>query len=130
MSQEQIQELCPEIGATVFHIFGQGDTPPSGWFPVYLGLGNHLCVKKELYPIFSAEVEKRGINSRGQLYQQWIDVILTVIGKKDVAQASVREQAETTDASAKGRGNFDTVANNSHVMFEGGYTVTDLLKHD
>ena len=38
MTKEQIEELCPVITSTVFHIFGQGDTPPTGWDQYILDL--------------------------------------------------------------------------------------------
>ena len=125
MSKEQIEELCPVITSTVFHIFGQGDAPPAGWIPIYLGLGNHLCVSEEYYPAFAAESKDRGIVSRGHLYQQWVDIMQTIMKDKIVPEIEVPNE---NDNSSYNRSNFDIVADNSHVMFDGGFTIADLLK--
>lgn len=125
MSEEQIEELCPVITSTVFHLFGQGDTPPAGWIPIYLSLGNHLCVSEEYYPSFAAEGQERGIVSRGQLYQQWADMMQAVMKVKNPSEAETQDKDESCSC---GCGNTDTVAENSHVMFEGGYTIPDLMK--
>ena len=127
MTKEQIEELCPIITSTGFHVFGQGDTPPTGWVPVYLGLGNHLCVSKEYYHLFATEGRERGIVSRGQLYQQWVDIMLSIM---DVEILQEAETVNETGNSSCGQGNFNTVAENCHVMFEGGYTVSDLMKKE
>lgn len=125
MSKGQIEELCPLITSTVFHLFGQGDTPPAGWVPIYLGLGNHLCVSEEFYPLFAEEGRARGIVSRGQLYQQWVDLMQAIMNVQDPTETKVPHEEGNCSC---GHGNFDTVEKNCHVMFEGGYTVSDLLK--
>ena len=127
MSREQIEELCPVITSTVFHLFGIGDTPPVGWIPIYLGLGNHLCVSEEYYTLFASEMKERGIVSRGLLYQQWVDIMQTIM------QVIINSGAETTceeENCSCGRDNYETVAKNCHVMFESGYTVSDLMRKE
>ena len=125
MNKEQIEELCPIITSTEFYLFGQGDTPPAGWIPIYLGLGNHLCISEDYFPQFSEEAKGRGIVSRGHLYQQWVDIMQTIIPAKKILETKASRE---DDNCSSNHSNFETVAENCHVMFEGGYTVSDLME--
>ena len=54
---------------------------PEGWAPVQLGFGNHLTIRTEYHSQFEEETNNRHIKSPGQLYQQWIGMVLKLLGK-------------------------------------------------
>lgn len=74
-------EVVPVLKDCKFDIVGH--EVPDGWGAVYLGMGNHLTVKADFYSQFDEEVRDRHIRKPGELYQQWSDIILKLLGKSD-----------------------------------------------
>ena len=60
-----------------FGIFNH--TAPDNWIPIYLGFGNHLTIKSIYKEKFDEEYKLRNIKSYGDLYQQWIEIMLNIL---------------------------------------------------
>ncbi len=128
LSLVKIEELFPQIASTRLTLFGEDDVPSEGWIPVYLGLGNHLFIQSEFFPLFAEEAKTRGIRTRGELYQNWVDITRSVIQKDEVLDTMKQQGIDTVDSSERGENNFDLIEKNSHLMFEGHFSIIDLLK--
>ncbi len=129
ITSEQLEALCPTIAITKLQIGGQGDFPPAGWVPIYLGLGNHLFVKEDLFDDFVAEAEEKNISSRGELYKRWPEILRSILDKNESNHKDSSHELNTCEIELPyGKENFDIIAKNSHLMFEGPFTILDLLK--
>ena len=80
---EHLYEIIPvlkdcEIG--MFH-----HTAPDDWTPKYMGFGNYLTIKTVYKEKFDEECKQRNFESEydtnGDLYNQWIEIILKILEK-------------------------------------------------
>lgn len=78
---EHLLEIVPALEDCKIGI--RGHEAPDGWTAVYLGMGNHLTVKTDYYSQFEEEVHNRRIGDLGELYQQWVEIVLKLLGKGD-----------------------------------------------
>lgn len=124
-------ELCPPLNDTKFNIGGQRDQPPSGWLPLYLGVGNHLIVPEEYAVSFAKELADWSVMNRGQVYQQWLSIMVGIISGKDS-----KAYLETGDFPTECHKNYDpslhgkrnpAIEKNLDKMFAGPFTLADLL---
>lgn len=81
ISYEHLCEVVPALKGCKFEVLGH--QAPEGWEAVYLGMGNHLTIKAEYYNQFKEETQNRHIEKASQLYQQWFEVVLKLLGKGD-----------------------------------------------
>ena len=123
--------LCPPLNDTKFNIGGQRDLPPNGWLPMYLGLGNHLIVSEEYAVSFAKELADQSVMNRGQVYQQWLSIMVGIISGKDS-----KAYLETGDFPTECHKNYDpnlhgkrnpAIEKNLDKMFTGPFTLSDLL---
>ena len=78
---EHLLEIVPALRNCEFGILGH--QAPEGWAAVYLGMGNHLTIRIDYYSQFEEEVRNRRIERPGELYQQWSEIVLKLLGKSD-----------------------------------------------
>ncbi len=123
--------LCPPLKDTRFNIGGQRDLPPDGWRPLYLGVGNHLIVSEEYAESFAKELVGQKNMSRGQVYQQWLSIMVGIVSGKDS-----KAYLETEDFPTECHNNYDpgshgkrnpAIEKNLDKMFTGPFTIADLL---
>lgn len=81
ISFEHLREIVPALKECKFGI--RDHDAPEGWTAIYLGMGNHLTVKTDFYSQFEEEARNRGIGDSGELYQQWSEIVLKLLGKSD-----------------------------------------------
>lgn len=78
---EYLLAIVPDLGDCKFGVMGH--QAPEGWVAVYLGMGNHLTIRTDYYSQFDQEVRNRRIERPGELYQQWFEIVLKLLGKSD-----------------------------------------------
>ena len=78
---DHLLEVVPILKDCKFNIFGH--QTPEGWFPVYLGFGNHLTIKADYYSQFKEDVNNKHFENTGELYQQWLGMVMKLLGKND-----------------------------------------------
>lgn len=81
ISYEQLLEIVPVLKDFKIETFDH--QVPEGWKAVYLGFGNHLTIKAEYYNQFEEEVHNRHIKRDGELYQQWVEIVLKILKQSD-----------------------------------------------
>ena len=81
ISYEHLCEVVPALKGCKFEVLGH--QAPQGWEAVYLGMGNHLTIKADYYHQFKEETHNRHIEKASQLYQQWVEIVLKLLGKGD-----------------------------------------------
>ena len=79
---EEIIKKFPLLAECEFGLFGIDSKVPAGWHYVNLGMGNHLIVKSEVYPMFSKLISN--YKSPGQIYQNWVKHAKSVINTKNL----------------------------------------------
>ena len=72
-------EIVPILKGCEFGVFDH--QTPEGWSPVYLGFGNHLTIKADYYSQFKEDVDNKHFENTGQLYQQWLGMVMKLLGK-------------------------------------------------
>lgn len=81
ISYEQLLEIVPVLKDFKIETFDH--QVPEGWKAVYWGFGNHLTIKAEYYNQFEEEVHNRHIKGEGELYQQWVEIVLKILKQSD-----------------------------------------------
>lgn len=129
ISRDQIKKLFPEAASTGLSHFGINYNPPTGWIPVYLGLGNNLFIRGDMFPSFASEAKARKIIRRGDLYNGWVEIIQQVINGSASGQDVMQKGCQVIEIElGEGPGNFDLIAKNSFIMSEDCFTIMDLLR--
>lgn len=67
---DEFEAAFPVFGKCSFGPIGIESEVPDGWNYVHLGMGNHLLVTSEIYPLYRKKIAK--YESRGKIYQNWI----------------------------------------------------------
>lgn len=117
---ETLKKLSPVIANARLGIFGQNDCVP-GWKAVYLGLGNHLFLADSYYGLFSEKAKEEHIETKGELYQQWQDIIQAVLIENHLhpdGDAVVPEYSPINPS----------IEHNINKMFDGPVSISDLLE--
>ena len=81
ISYEQLLEIVPVLKDCKIETFDH--QVPEGWKAVYLGFGNHLTIKADYHEQFEKEVHNRHIKRDGELYQQWVEIVLKILKQSD-----------------------------------------------
>ena len=80
VDMSKVEKKFPVLAETHFGVFGINTTVPEGWHYVYLGMGNHLLIKDEVYEAF------RDVFAQDTppeiYYQNWIDAAGVILGVK------------------------------------------------
>lgn len=69
---KKVQKYFPILANCKFGMFGLGCSVPEGWNYVNLGMGNHLIVNDEVYPLF---IEQLGDDIEPSVaYMNWMKI--------------------------------------------------------
>lgn len=82
VSEEVLFSVCPPLKDCCWGFFGHCEKLPKGWMHQYLGCGNHLLVKEG--DVDKLRERTKGIQKRGELYQKWLTIVLTMIKERNV----------------------------------------------
>ena len=79
MSTDNLKSVFPPLKEFRSGLMGRGVESPDGWHHTYLGMGNHLLVKKSI----KGEFEKKAAellekNPGAILYNVWMDAVLGI----------------------------------------------------
>ena len=78
---DHLLEVVPALKDCEFGILGH--QTPTGWSPFYLGFGNHLNIKDDYSYEFEVAVAEKHFKNKGELYQQWLGMVMELLGKGD-----------------------------------------------
>ncbi len=81
ISEEEANQICPPLKDCRFGLFGGGEIP-EGWRTFYMGCGNHLVIKDNIYAQFFAIVEREEKQGRVFLIKKWLDIMFEIINAK------------------------------------------------
>lgn len=80
-----LKESFPPLSLFDRGILGHGTNSPDGYKHIYLGMGNHLFVKENVYRAFNKLAESRLEEyPEAILYNLWLDVIMDILSAKEV----------------------------------------------
>lgn len=119
---DSLRMVSPVIADARMGIFGQGDYS-EGWTSVYLGLGNHLYVSIPYFKRFKELVTSEQIQSKGELYQKWQSIVLSMLSEGGVLSPKERyaDEQEYNPINPAIEPNLDK-------MFKGGFSISDMLQ--
>jgi len=81
LDYDHLLEVVPILKDCEFGILGH--QTPVGWSPFYLGFGNHLTIKEDYSFEFEISVADKHFKNKGELYQQWLGMVMELLGKGD-----------------------------------------------
>jgi len=119
---DTLRMVSPVIADARMGIFGQGDYS-EGWTSVYLGLGNHLYVSDSYFERFKELVAAEQIRSKGELYQKWQSIVLSMLSEGEVSSPEERcaDEQDYNPVNPDIEPNLDR-------MFKGGFSISDMLQ--
>ncbi len=119
---DTLRMVSPVIADARMGIFGQGDYS-EGWTSVYLGLGNHLYVSDSYFERFKELVTAEQIRSKGELYQKWQSIVLSMLSEGEVSSPEERcaDEQDYNPVNPDIEPNLDR-------MFKGGFSISDMLQ--
>lgn len=80
-----LKESFPPLSLFDRGILGHGTKSPDGYRHIYLGMGNHLFVKENVFGTFNKLAETRlEENSDTILYNLWLDIIMDILSSDEV----------------------------------------------
>lgn len=82
LEDTEISRLIPFLVDCHFNLVGSSDNMPKGWKNIYLGLGNNLIIKEELYDSLQKawdEYNHREGSNASILYCVWMDLLLQTL---------------------------------------------------
>ena len=89
LQEEHVKDILPMIEDIDFGLMGCVSRNED-WKFVYLGYGNNLFLKKDIFDAFAKIVEEAHFHSVADLYVQWPGIVMEVTGKGD-PQLTVRD---------------------------------------
>ena len=119
---DTLRMVSPVIADARIGVFGQGDYS-EGWTSVYLGLGNHLYVSNSFFTRFRELVTAEQIQSKGELYQKWQDIIHAALSEKN-DHPNLDRNEEVPEYSPIN----PAIEHNMNRMFEGTFSISDLIE--
>ena len=80
-----LKESFPPLSLSDRGILGHGTKSPGGYKHIYLGMGNHLFVNRNVFGTFNKLAETRlEENSDTILYNLWLDIIMDILSSNEV----------------------------------------------
>ena len=86
LTWDELVRVFPPLKEFKPGMFGQGSEVPEGFSYEYLGMGNHLLVKEELYGRFKkiAEIIRARDGGNKIMYNLWLEAILALVRDEEV----------------------------------------------
>ena len=82
IAADHIKDIIPVFEDIDWHMLGS-DSNNVDWGTVYLGYGNNLLMRKEIYAEFNKKVEEADFEHSGELFQRWPGIVLDLLGKEN-----------------------------------------------
>ena len=80
MSMENLEKVFPPLADFNHGLMGFGVQKPEGWHYSYLGFGNHLLVRDDLYESFREAAKKLLDDDPDSImYNQWMAAIISIV---------------------------------------------------
>lgn len=83
ISLNKLYRSIPVLKACKFSAFGDEADIPNSWSYEYLGAGNHLLIRNDVYPDFKEVLKSNGAEYPEDVYQIWFDTAWNIIEKQN-----------------------------------------------
>ena len=91
----ELTDTIPVLKAWDAGMFGEYSSVPDGWHCEYLGAGNHLLIRNDVYPNFKEVLKSNGAEYPEDVYQIWFDTAWNIIERQNKGKLPL--SAKTTD---------------------------------
>lgn len=80
IKMDELEKILPALSDFDHGLMGHGTKAPEGWQHKYLGVGNHLLIRDEIFEAFRKEAEKLGQEYPETIrYNTWLPAIMRAL---------------------------------------------------